>query len=32
MKKKEQLKLNAYSSEIVADMRSLVEKYRRIFG
>lgn len=32
MKKMEQLELDAYRSEIVADMRSLVEKYRRIFG
>lgn len=32
MQKMEQLELNAYRSEIVADMRSLVEKYRKIFG
>jgi len=28
----EQLELDAYRSEIVGDMTSLVEKYRRIFG
>jgi hypothetical protein len=28
----EQLELDAYRGEIVADMSSLVEKYRRIFG
>jgi len=28
----ERLGLDAYRSAIVADMRSLVEKYRRIFG
>ena len=28
----EQLELDAYRSEIVGDMSSLVEKYRRIFG
>ena len=32
MKKMEQLELEAHRSEIVADMHSLVEKYRRIFG
>ncbi|MDD4963574.1 MAG: hypothetical protein PHI11_06605 [Gallionella sp.] len=32
MKKMEQLELDAYRSEINEDMRSLVEKYRRIFG
>lgn len=32
MKKMEQLELDAYRGEIVADMSSLVEKYRRIFG
>jgi hypothetical protein len=32
MKKMEQLELEAYRSEIDADMRSLVEKYRRVFG
>jgi len=32
MKKMEQLEMDAHRSEIVADMRSLVEKYRRIFG
>jgi hypothetical protein len=32
MKKMEQLELDAHRSEIVADMNSLVEKYRRIFG
>lgn len=32
MKKMEQLELEAYRSEIVADMSDLVEKYRRIFG
>lgn len=31
MSKMEQLELNAHRSEIVADMRSLVEKYRTIF-
>lgn len=31
MSKMEQLELNAHRSEIVADMRSLVEKYRAIF-
>ncbi|MBU1691052.1 MAG: hypothetical protein KJ958_08740 [Gammaproteobacteria bacterium] len=31
MAKMEQLELNAHRSEIVADMRSLVEKYRTIF-
>lgn len=28
----EQLELDAYRSEIAANMSSLVEKYRRIFG
>jgi len=28
----EQLELDAYRNEIVGDMSSLVEKYRRIFG
>jgi hypothetical protein len=28
----EQLELDAYRSEIAAEMSSLVEKYRRIFG
>lgn len=32
MKKMEQLELDAHRSEIVADMNSLVKKYRRIFG
>jgi hypothetical protein len=32
MGKMEQLELEAHRSEIEADMRSLVEKYRRIFG
>lgn len=32
MKKMEQIELNAYHNEIVDDMRSVVEKYRRIFG
>ncbi|MDO8264504.1 MAG: hypothetical protein Q7T21_14965 [Gallionella sp.] len=32
MKKMEQLELDAYRNEIVADMSDLVEKYRRIFG
>jgi hypothetical protein len=32
MKKMEQLEMEEYRSEIVADIRSLVEKYRRIFG
>jgi hypothetical protein len=32
MGKMEQLELEAYRSEIDADMRSLVEKYRRVFG
>jgi hypothetical protein len=32
MKKMEQLEIEEYRSEIVADIRSLVEKYRRIFG
>jgi hypothetical protein len=32
MKQMEQLELEAYRSEIVADMSSLLEKYRRIFG
>lgn len=32
MEKMEQLELEAHCSEIDADMRSLVEKYRRIFG
>lgn len=31
MSKMEQLELNAHRGEIVADMRSLVEKYRTIF-
>jgi len=31
MKKMEQLELDAHRSEIVEDMRSLVEKYRAIF-
>lgn len=31
MGKMEQLELDAHRSEIVADMRSLVEKYRAIF-
>lgn len=31
MKKMEQLELDAYHDEIVADIRSLVEKYRKIF-
>ena len=31
MNKMEQLELDAYRGEIVTDMRSLVEKYRRIF-
>lgn len=31
MKKMEQLELDAHRSEIAADMRSLVEKYRAIF-
>ena len=32
MEKMEQLELDAHRSEIVADMRSLLEKYRTIFG
>lgn len=32
MKKMEQLELDAHRSEIVSDMRGLVEKYRSIFG
>ncbi len=32
MGKIEQLELDAHRSEINADMRSLVEKYRRVFG
>ncbi len=32
MKKMEQLEMDAYRNEIVADMSELVEKYRRIFG
>ena len=32
MAKMEQLELEAHRSEIDADMRSLVEKYRRVFG
>lgn len=32
MKKMEQIELDAHRSEIVADMRRLVEKYRAIFG
>ncbi|MCX7192601.1 MAG: hypothetical protein NTY60_03110 [Proteobacteria bacterium] len=31
MKKIEQIELDAYRNEIEADMRSLVEKYRKIF-
>jgi hypothetical protein len=31
MKKLEQLEVDAYRDEIIADMRSLVEKYRKIF-
>ena len=31
MKKIEQLELDAHRSEIIADMRSLFEKYRTIF-
>lgn len=31
MKEMEQIELDAYRNEIVADMRSLVEKYRKIF-
>lgn len=31
MSEMEQLELDAYRGEIVADMRSLVEKYRKIF-
>ena len=31
MKNMEQLELDAHRSEIVTDMRSLVEKYRTIF-
>lgn len=31
MENMEELELNAHRSEIVADMRSLVEKYRAIF-
>ncbi len=31
MSKMEQLEIDAHRSEIVADMRSLVEKYRMIF-
>jgi hypothetical protein len=32
MKKMEQIELNAYHNEIVDDMRSVVQKYRRRFG
>jgi hypothetical protein len=32
MKKMEQIELDAYRKEIVADMRGMVEKYRSIFG
>lgn len=32
MKKMEQLEMDAYRGELVADMSSMVEKYRRIFG
>jgi hypothetical protein len=32
MGKMEQLELEAHRSEIDADIRSLVEKYRRVFG
>lgn len=32
MKKMEQLELDAYRSEIISDMRSVVEKYRKIFN
>jgi hypothetical protein len=32
MGKMEQLELDAHRNEIDADMRSLVEKYRRVFG
>jgi len=32
MGKIEQLELDAHRSEINADVRSLVEKYRRVFG
>jgi len=32
MKKIEQLEMDAYRGELVADMSSMVEKYRRIFG
>jgi hypothetical protein len=32
MAKMEQMELEAHRSEIDADMRSLVEKYRRVFG
>lgn len=32
MRNMEQLEMDAYRSEIVTDMRSLVEKYRAIFG
>jgi hypothetical protein len=32
MKKMEQLGLDAHRSEIVADMRSLVEKHRNLSG
>jgi len=31
MQKMEQLELDAHRGEIIADMRSLVEKYRTIF-
>ncbi len=31
MKDIEQIELDRYRNEIIADMRSLVEKYRRIF-
>ncbi|PIV14289.1 MAG: hypothetical protein COS43_08325 [Gallionellales bacterium CG03_land_8_20_14_0_80_55_15] len=32
MKEMEQIELEAYRSEMTADMNDLVEKYRRIFG
>ena len=31
MNEMEQIELDRYRNEIIADMRSLVEKYRRIF-
>jgi hypothetical protein len=31
MKEMEQIELDRYRNEIVADMRSLIEKYRKIF-